>query len=185
MYKKPVTGSYYECSVKWTNKFIEPPSMIWQYKRQMRLLLFTLCPATRFAMHRKTNLLVQCTRSSVCCANLILGFCVNFVHTKHLAEYYLWTVAPLSPASFRHLTPLRHVPKSCTAKTRTLPPAKCLRDSIVNLFPCWNLPGIRVWTSYVCRNLYTFSQIMYQTSCISEMILRGLIAALPVSNSTI
>ena len=115
----------------------------------------------------------------------ILGFSVNFVHKKHLAEYYLWTVAPLSPASFRHLTPLRHVPKSCTAKIRTLPPAKHLRNSIINLFPCWNLPGIRVWTSYVCRNLYTFSQIMYQTSCISEMILRGLIAALPVSNSTI
>ena len=36
----------------------------------------------------KTNLLVTSTRSSVCCANLILGFSVNFVHKKHLAECY-------------------------------------------------------------------------------------------------
>ena len=40
-------------------------------------------------MHSKTNLLVQCTRSSVCYANLILGFSVNYVHKKHLAECYL------------------------------------------------------------------------------------------------
>ena len=37
---------------------------------------------------QKTNLLVTSTRSSVCCANLILGFSVNFVHKKHLAECY-------------------------------------------------------------------------------------------------
>ena len=55
-------------------------------------LLFTPWPVTRFAMHRKTNLLVTSTRSSVCCANLILGFSVNFVHKKHLAEYCQWTV---------------------------------------------------------------------------------------------
>ena len=42
-------------------------------------------------MHRKTNLLVTSTRSSVCCANLILGFSVNFVHKKHLTERYQWT----------------------------------------------------------------------------------------------
>ena len=42
-------------------------------------------------MHRKTNLLVTSTRSSVCCANLTLGFSVNFVHKKHLTERYQWT----------------------------------------------------------------------------------------------
>ena len=42
----------------------------------------------RFAMHKKTNLPVTSTNSSVCCANLILGFSVNFVHKKHLAECY-------------------------------------------------------------------------------------------------
>ena len=52
------------------------------------VLLFTPFTVTRFAMHRKTNLLVTSTRSSVCCANLILGFSVNFVHKKHLAERY-------------------------------------------------------------------------------------------------
>ena len=54
---------------------------------QWRLLLFMIyCsrrPVTRFAMHRKTNLLVTSTRSSICCANLILMFSVNFVHKKH------------------------------------------------------------------------------------------------------
>ena len=48
--------------------------------------------SNRSAMHRKTNLLVTSTRSSVCCANLILGFSVNFVHKKHLAECYQCTV---------------------------------------------------------------------------------------------
>ena len=33
-------------------------------------------------------IIVTSTRSSVCCANLILGFSVNFVHKKHLAERY-------------------------------------------------------------------------------------------------
>ena len=33
------------------------------------------------------KLCMTSTRSSVCCANLILGFSVNFVHKKHLAEY--------------------------------------------------------------------------------------------------
>ena len=55
-------------------------------------VLFIPWPVTRFAMHRKTNLLVTSTRSSVCCANLILGFSVNSVHKKHLAERYQWTV---------------------------------------------------------------------------------------------
>ena len=44
------------------------------------IVTFTPFTVTRFAMHRKTNLLVTSTRSSVCCANLILGFSVNFVH---------------------------------------------------------------------------------------------------------
>ena len=48
--------------------------------------------SNRSAMHRKTNLLVTSTRSSVCCANLTLGFSVNFVHKKHLAECYQCTV---------------------------------------------------------------------------------------------
>ena len=55
------------------------------------VLLFTPFTVTRFAMHRKTNLLVTSTRSSVCCANLTLGFSVNFVHKKHLTERYQWT----------------------------------------------------------------------------------------------
>ena len=45
-------------------------------------VLFIPWPVTRFAMHRKTNLLVTSTRSSVCCANLIFRFSVNFVHKK-------------------------------------------------------------------------------------------------------
>ena len=44
------------------------------------IVTFTPFTVMRFAMHRKTNLLVTSTRSSVCCANLILGFSVNFVH---------------------------------------------------------------------------------------------------------
>ena len=55
------------------------------------IVTFTLFTVTRFAMHRKTNLLVTSTRSSVCCANLTLGFSVNFVHKKHLAERYQGT----------------------------------------------------------------------------------------------
>ena len=45
--------------------------------------------SNRFALHRNTNLLVTSTRSSVCYANLILGFSVSFAHKKHLAEHYL------------------------------------------------------------------------------------------------
>ena len=51
-------------------------------------LLFTPFTVTRFAMHRKTNLLATSTRSSVYCTNLILGFSVNFVHKKHFAGCY-------------------------------------------------------------------------------------------------
>ena len=43
-------------------------------------LWFTLVTVICFAMYGETNLLVISTRSSVCCANLILGGSVNFVH---------------------------------------------------------------------------------------------------------